>query len=127
MYGLTSAIALTALVSLSACSSGGNESIKNETGASIDQKIQDGVTTKEQVRSQFGDPAAVSFTDSGHEQWKYSFTNASSDAANFIPVYGDLHQSSHGTEKTLTIIYNGNVVWHHAMSASAVKQAGGLF
>ncbi|MBO1359194.1 hypothetical protein J2D73_05210 [Acetobacter sacchari] len=122
-----SAIAVASLVSLASCSSGGNESIKNETGATIDQKIKDNVTTKEQVRSQFGDPAAVTFTDSGHEQWQYRFNNASSDATNFIPLYGDLHQSGHGTEKTLTIIYNGDVVWHHAMSSSAMKSTGGVF
>ncbi|KXV79706.1 hypothetical protein AD936_00855, partial [Gluconobacter japonicus] len=106
-------LSLTGLVALTGCASEGNETIKNETGASIDQKIHDGVTTKEQVRALFGDPRESTFTDSGHEQWRYAFTNASSDAANFIPLYGDLHQGTHGTEKTLTVIFNGDVVWHH--------------
>lgn len=124
---ITSALALGGLLALGACASGGNETIKNETAASVDQKIKDGVTTKEQVRALFGDPMQSSFTDSGHEQWQYTFDNSSSDATNFIPLYGDLHQGQHGTTKNLTVIFNGNVVWHHAMMTSAVKASGGLF
>lgn len=127
MNKLTSALVLGGMLALSACASGGNESIKNETSASVDQKIRDGVTTKEQVRQLFGDPAQSSFTDSGHEQWQYAFDNSKSDAANFIPVYGDLHQGQHGTSKQLTIIFNGDVVWHHSMNTSAVKSSAGLF
>ncbi|MBS1018744.1 outer membrane protein assembly factor BamE [Gluconobacter cerinus] len=120
-------LSLTGLVALTGCASEGNEALKNETSASIDQKIHDGVTTKDQIRALFGDPRESTFTDSGHEQWRYAFTNASSDAANFIPLYGDLHQGTHGTEKTLTVIFNGDVVWHHTMNASAVKTGSGLF
>ena len=120
-------LSLTGLVALTGCASEGNETLKNETSASIDQKIHYGVTTKDQIRVLFGDPRESTFTDSGHEQWRYAFTNASSDAANFIPLYGDLHQGTHGTEKTLTVIFNGDVVWHHTMNASAVKTGSGLF
>lgn len=127
MKKMTSALVLGGMLALSACASGGNESIKNETSASVDQKIHDGVTTKDQVRQIFGDPAQTSFTDSGHEEWQYAFDNSKSDAANFIPVYGDLHQGQHGTAKHLTIIFNGNVVWHHSMNTSAVKSSAGLF
>ncbi|OUJ10675.1 outer membrane protein assembly factor BamE [Acetobacter sp. DsW_059] len=124
---IASVAGLSLMLALSACASGGNESIKNETGASIDQKIHDGVTTKEQVRQLFGDPAQTSFTDSGHEQWQYTFDNSKSDVTNFIPVYGDLHQGQHGTAKHLTIIFNNDVVWHHSMNSSAVKSSAGLF
>lgn len=124
---LTVTLSLSGLIALTGCASEGNETLKNETGASIDQKIHDGVTTKDQIRARFGDPRESTFTDSGHEQWRYAFTNASSDAANFIPLYGDLHQGTHGTEKTLTVIFNGDVVWHHTMNASAVKTGSGLF
>lgn len=121
------ALALIAPLTLAACASGGNESIKNETAATVDSKIHDGVTTKEQVRALYGDPVATDFTDSGHEKWTYTFTNSASDASNFIPVYGDLRQGSHGTEKHLTVIFNGDVVWHHSMNSSAVKGKSGLF
>ena len=120
-------LSLAGLIALAGCASEGNESLKHETSTSIDQKIQDGVTTKEQIRARFGDPRESTFTDSGHEQWRYAFSNAASDAANFIPLYGDLHQSTHGTEKTLTILFNGNIVWHHSMTASAIRTGSGVF
>jgi len=119
--------ALIAPLALSACASGGNESIKNETASSVDAKIHDGVTTKEQVRAAYGDPVATDFTDSGHEKWTYTFSNTKSDVANFIPLYGDLRQGQHGSEKHLTVIFNGNVVWHHSMNTSLVNNKSGLF
>ncbi|GEL65508.1 hypothetical protein KBA01_27940 [Kozakia baliensis] len=39
----------------------------------------------------------------------------------------NLHQDTHGTKKTLTVIFNGDVVWHHTMNASVVKTGSGLF
>lgn len=120
------AFSLSCFLGLAGCASGGNESIKNETAASVAQKIHDGVTTKEQVRALFGDPAQTGFTDSGHEQWQYAFTDTHDSAMNFIPLYGDLKQTSHGTEKTLSIIFNGDVVWHHAMSASKTTMNAGV-
>lgn len=127
LHNAARAVSLAGLLMVAACASGGNESIKNETAASVDAKIHDGVTTKEQVRAAYGDPVATDFTDSGHEKWVYTFTNSKQDAANFIPLYGDLHQGNHGTEKHLTVIFTGDVVWHHSMNNSAVKAKGGLF
>ena len=111
---------------VAACAESGNTSIKNATYASVDAKIHDGVTTKDQVRAMYGDPAKVAFTDSGHEEWQYIFMTGRTDARNFIPVVGDLVQRGHGHEKTLTIIFNGNVVWHHALSNSAVSSKTGV-
>lgn len=124
---VTAAGCLSVLLLLSACGSSGNTSIKNETAATVDQKIHDGVTTKEEVRQMYGDPVATDFTDSGHEKWTYTFSNTQVDAANFIPVYGDLRQGQHGTEKHLTIIFEGDKVWHHSMNNSAIKSKSGLF
>jgi len=58
-------LSLSGLVALTGCASEGNETLKNETSASIDQKIHDGVTTKDQIRALFGDPRESTFTDSG--------------------------------------------------------------
>ncbi|ANA15309.1 hypothetical protein APT_10045 (plasmid) [Acetobacter pasteurianus NBRC 101655] len=124
---IASVFSLSVMMALSACGSSGNVSIKNETATSVDQKIHDGVTTREEVRQMYGDPVATDFTDSGHEKWTYTFSNTQADAANFIPVYGDLRQGQHGTEKHLTIIFEGDKVWHHSMNSSAVKAKSGLF
>ncbi|MCG0995991.1 MAG: hypothetical protein LKI03_05825 [Acetobacter indonesiensis] len=117
---------LTVLLLLSACSSAGNESIRNETVESVDQKIKDGVTTKQEVRAAYGDPLETSFTDSGHEIWKYSFARMSQNGTNFIPYYGAFTAGSHGKAKTLSVIFNDQVVWHHSLSDSTVQTHQGI-
>ena len=89
-------------------------------------QIIDGVTTKEQVKSQFGDPLETSFTDSGHEIWKYVFAKTQQNGTNFIPYYGAFSSGSHGKAKSLTIIFNDDKVWHHTLSESAVKNHAGI-
>lgn len=117
---------LAVLLTITACASSGNVSIKNETTESVDQKIQDGVTTKEQVKAAYGDPLNTSFTDSGHEIWKYEFVKTKANGTNFIPYYGAFVQGQHGKAKTLNIIFKDGVVWHHMLSDSDVQTHSGL-
>ncbi|MFT9160631.1 MAG: outer membrane protein assembly factor BamE [Acetobacter sp.] len=117
---------LSALLLVAACASSGNESIKNETSTTVDQKIQDGVTTKDQVKAVYGDPLETSFTDSGHEIWKYVFARTRANGTNFIPYYGAFSSGYHGKAKTLIIIFNNNTVWHHTLSDSDVKTHTGI-
>jgi len=59
-------------ISCAACSiNAGTEKIQNETDASLQTKIVQGTTTKEEVRAALGAPAGSSITDSGNEQWLY--------------------------------------------------------
>ncbi|NVN37848.1 hypothetical protein HUK81_13015 [Komagataeibacter swingsii] len=126
MKRISIAACLGAVLLVSGCESAGNTSIRHETSETIDQKIHDNQTTKAQVRSMFGDPLSTSFTDSGHEIWKYDFTTSHANGTNFIPYYGAFSSGSHGQMKSLTIIYNNDVVWHHTLSSSAVKTHQGL-
>ncbi|QHI95133.1 hypothetical protein GT348_01465 [Aristophania vespae] len=118
---------MTSLLLLGACSSSGNVSIRKETSATIDTKVVDGTTTKDQVRKLFGDPKETSFTDSGHELWKYTFEREQIDATNLIPYYGAFSNGTHGKKKTLTIIFDGDKVWHHVLSESKVQKHSGIF
>jgi len=52
---------------LAGCVSVGNDSLRKEDSASVKNKIQAGVTTKDQVKNMFGDPMTTSYTDSGME------------------------------------------------------------
>lgn len=106
---------------VTACANLGNKSIENATYVSVDAKIKDGVTTKEQVRAIFGDPARVFFTGGGFEEWQYVFTKTHMYATNYIPIVNLFRSGGKGYKKTLTIIFNGNVVWHHALSRSPVE------
>lgn len=73
---------------LAGCASSGNQQLKNETEISVQSKLQEGKTTKNEVKSYFGSPDAVSYTDSGKEIWKYAFAKVKVNGTTFIPFYG---------------------------------------
>lgn len=52
---------------LAGCASSGNQQLKNETETSVQSKIQEGKTTKAEVKAFFGSPDGVSYTDGGNE------------------------------------------------------------
>ncbi|WP_245191549.1 hypothetical protein [Acetobacter oryzifermentans] len=109
-----------------ACSNSGNKTLKNETQASVDAKIIDGVTTKEQVKQMFGDPLNVNYTDSGKEIWKYEMVHSSVDGINFVPGMAYFGSRNHGTSKQLAIIFDGDKVLHHTMASSKTVTGTGV-
>lgn len=121
---LTAACALSLLT---ACASNGNESLRNQTQATVATQIKNGVTTKEEIRKQFGDPTETSFTDGGREIWKYRLDNVSADAVSYVPVVNMFGASASGTRKELVILFDGDIVSKYTMSSSAVSQKTGLF
>ncbi|HBS1472449.1 TPA: hypothetical protein MAC31_002423, partial [Klebsiella pneumoniae] len=58
-------------VVLAGCASGGNKSIEQETQIGVQSKIIKGKTTKQEVKAAYGDPAGVSISSDGKEQWHY--------------------------------------------------------
>ncbi|MBV1829700.1 outer membrane protein assembly factor BamE [Komagataeibacter sp. AV436] len=126
MNKVSLAACLAAALLVAGCQSSGNTSIRKETAETVDQKIQDNVTTKQQVRTMFGDPMNVHFTDSGHEEWQYSYEYSRQNGTNFVPYYGSFSNGTHGREKNLTIIFNNDVVWHHSLTSSKVQAHDGL-
>ncbi len=120
---------LIALVGFVAgCASVGNESLRQETEATISQKIVEGKTAKTEVRSMFGSPASTSFTDAGLEIWKYELSKMSADAVNFIPVVNLFGRSHSGTKKELVILFDDKgIVKRYSMSESPVSVKSGVF
>ncbi|WP_226857678.1 hypothetical protein, partial [Enterobacter cloacae complex sp. P31C] len=76
------------------CASSGNQKLKNENENTVQNKIQEGKTTKAEVKSYFGSPDAVSYTDGGNEIWKYSFAKVKVNGTSFIPFYGLFHNGT---------------------------------
>lgn len=60
---VATAIALT----LAGCASSGNQQLSKETEISVKSKLQEGKTTKAEVKTTFGSPDSVSYTDGGNE------------------------------------------------------------
>lgn len=122
----TSAVALALLIS--GCASVGNETLRQESEASVSKKIVEGKTTKGEVRSMFGSPVKTSFTDAGLEIWNYEFSNVSADAVSFVPIVNIFGASASGKKKELVVLFNDKgIVKRYAMSESEVKQKSGLF
>ncbi len=51
-------------------------------------QIQKGVSTKDSIRSAFGDPEGVSYEANGDEIWTYSYSRSSVTPATYVPVVG---------------------------------------
>lgn len=102
------------------CATSGNKVLKDETKASVAEKLQPGMS-QDEVTALFGQPLDVTYTDSGNEIWKYSFTKAQAKATNFIPVVSLFKSGATGESKNLAIFFNtkGEVV-RHSMSSSDV-------
>ena len=86
---VATAIALT----LAGCASSGNQQLSKETEVSVKSKLQEGKTTKAEVRQYFGAPDSghTTVTASGKESWYYSVDkgiNLVSLAGSMIPVTG---------------------------------------
>lgn len=110
------------------CASSGNDSLRKETESSISEKIAEGKTTKEEVRSMFGSPISSSFTDGGLEVWKYVLAKMSADAVSYIPIVSLFGSSTSGTKKELTILFDDKgVVKKYSMSESPVSVKTGIY
>lgn len=119
------ALAVIIASTLVGCASSGNQQLKNETETSVQTKIQEGKTTKAEVKSYFGSPDAVSYTDGGNEIWKYAFANVKVNGTTFIPFYGLFHNGTNGTKKELTILFKDDKVQKYTMSESAINTKSG--
>ena len=123
-----SLVGLALLALVSGCASAGSAALKDETEASVSQKLTEGKTTKSDVRAMFGSPGSTSFTDSGLEIWTYERAKMHADAVNFIPVV-DLFGTSHsGIKKQLVILFDKDgVVKRYSMSESPETIKTGIF
>jgi outer membrane protein assembly factor BamE (lipoprotein component of BamABCDE complex) len=122
-------IALLFMVLLvTGCASIGNESLRKESESSVAQKISEGKTSKDEIRSMFGSPISTSFTDSGLEIWKYDLSIMSADAVSYIPVLNLFGTSSSGTKKELTVLFDEKgIVKRYSMNESPVQLKTGLY
>nr|WP_249213265.1 MULTISPECIES: hypothetical protein [unclassified Tatumella] len=113
-------------MTLSGCATSGNKSIQNETQVSIQQKIVKGVTTKNEVKSYFGDPTGVTFTSDGSEQWQYMLADVKISGKTFIPFYGLFDNGATTDMKQLIILFKGDVVSNYTLVNSKTETKSGL-
>lgn len=122
-----SLLLLSSILTLSGCASMGNQVLKKESESTIQSKIIENKTTKDEIRKIFGSPDQTNFTDNGKEIWKYEFINIKADAVDYIPIVNWFGSSSSGTKKQLIILFEGNTVSKYSMSESAHSIKTGIF
>lgn len=113
--------------SLGGCTSSGNESIADTTGASVSSQLIKGKTAQAEVRRLYGDPIKTSFSSNGFETWEYEFTRLQSKPTNFIPYVNLVHSGAEGDKKSLVIFFDKQkVVQDYTMSTSKIDVSTGL-
>ncbi|KZL15846.1 SmpA / OmlA family protein [Pseudovibrio sp. Ad26] len=88
------------------CASVGNESLRHLTREGLENQLENGKTTKEDVRVALGDPNTTDFTDSGNEIWKYRHVRTQAKVENFIPVVDLLASGQDVTTKEVALFFD---------------------
>jgi len=94
----------------------------------VGTKVVKGTTTKDQVRSLYGEPTAVSLTDAGSEVWTYEYAHATANAASFVPIVGMFAGGSNVNKNEVVFIFDkNNVMQNYTVHASQteVRRGGG--
>ncbi|KAB8059400.1 outer membrane protein assembly factor BamE [Janthinobacterium sp. FT14W] len=81
-------LSLSVLMLLAACS--GTRALqesKNVPYATLEQTVQTGSSTREQVRAALGDSTSIRF-DSGNEVWMYAYPTASGAQGEYVILFG---------------------------------------
>ena len=105
------------ILGFAGCASRGNEVLRGQDPATVNQTIIDGQTTRDEVRQIFGAPAQSSFLSEKNEVWTYRWARATAQGQNFIPVVGAFMRGYDVRKKELVIVFNErSVVARHVMT-----------
>ncbi|HAT7531467.1 hypothetical protein G7Z91_08060 [Citrobacter freundii] len=118
-------IAALVILPLTACTTYGNKSLKDESQQTVKAKIVKGKTTQQDVINTFGEPQTRA-TNDGQEMWSYSSMSGESQFSNYIPGLALLKNSNTAHMNSLEIWFKGNVVDRYNFSQTASKVSRGF-
>ncbi|EMD6908308.1 hypothetical protein VRU76_002911 [Citrobacter freundii] len=118
-------IAALVILPLSACTTYGNKSLKNETQQTVKTKIVKGKTTQQEILAAFREPQTRASND-GQEMWSYASMSGESQISNYVPGLALLKNSNTAHMNSLEIWFKGNVVDRYNFSQTASKVSRGL-
>jgi len=100
-------------------------------GRKIDQtaadKIQKGVTTKEQVVTLMGAPDRLTRKSNGEMVFIYTYARATAKPASFIPVFGPLVGGANVQHQMFMVLFDANgIVKNFSSSQGATESGTGL-
>jgi outer membrane protein assembly factor BamE (lipoprotein component of BamABCDE complex) len=113
---------------LQSCTSTGNAVLNDENRESIQGKLQEGSTTKNQVNTILGDPIETAFIADGQEVWTYEVSKLKPFLRNFIPYVSLISSGANGVRQQLTIRFDENdVVDEYRWNESEIQLRSGVF
>ncbi|HEF0011235.1 TPA: hypothetical protein R8G77_000072 [Citrobacter freundii] len=118
-------IAALVILPLTACTTYGNKSLKDESQQTVKAKIIKGKTTQQDVINAFGEPQTRA-TNDGQEMWSYSSMSGETQISNYIPGLALLKNSNIAHMNSLEIWFKGNVVERYNFSQTSSKVSRGL-
>jgi len=91
---------------ISCTNSSGSKFLASTSENQLRDRLVNGITTKEQVKSYFGDPHNVEFLPHNREEWVYAYTKSRAKTINFVPVLNTLYSGTNDNVRRLKIIFN---------------------
>ncbi|MGB4191585.1 MAG: hypothetical protein WBJ81_03445 [Rickettsiales bacterium] len=116
---------LLSLTFIGCSSTSSKNNFKKYSDQQVSEMIIDGKTTKSEVKAQLGEPTDIDFDDENREKWTYSYTQASKNPINYIPVVSIL-AGQDGMTRKLVIVFNHDIVLKHALSVDNGKIKKGI-
>jgi hypothetical protein len=114
MTHLVRRFAVASLLSaLAACQSVGNGQAFQQTEGGRTPSLKVGVSTRDDVRREFGDAKVYAF-DNGFESWTYQSTSGVPRWIRFVPYLGLLPLDSLSHTKELALLFDAQGILRHA-------------
>jgi len=85
-------------------------------------KIEEGKSTKADVRALVGEPTKVNFDTNKNEVWEYVLSRASVKPASFIPFVGLFAGGTDMSGNTLTVLFDKNGIVEKAGSGKTTGE-----
>jgi outer membrane protein assembly factor BamE (lipoprotein component of BamABCDE complex) len=109
--------AIAAALTLGGCASAGNEVLKMQDPATVNQNIVDGKTTRDEVFKIYGAPNTTTLGSKNSETWSYTWTRRRTQGQTFIPIVGPFVAGVDVQQKLLIVSFDENhVVRRHFVS-----------
>ncbi len=115
---------ITALI-FAACADSTNKNFKKNDDLKISEMITEGKTTKQEIKTTFGDPTDIDLDKNGREKWTYSYSEASKNPLNYVPVIS-IFNGQDGMTRKMVIVFEKDIVKTYAISANNEKIKKGI-
>lgn len=103
----------------------GTNQLSSLSEKAINEMIQDGVTTKQDILNHFG--VGYELNQERQEQWVYTLIEKQAKSMNFIPLFNLFYHGTRNKTTTLTITYdNSHIVKSHEFNEQKETETAGV-